>query len=319
MKRLYILLFAFSSSYFVLDAQFFEENFDAYTLGALNNQNPDIWSVWSGNNNGPESIAVSDAFANSGAQSGFIGAGPGPQDAILLLGNISETGFYELNFNMYIPAGKTGYFNIQGQTSATGGAGNGGNGVFNSTNLVFNNTANSAGAPGLGGAFSNIEVDEPLYSWSYPEDEWFPISILFELNVDTDIARWTMSVSNVALDPQVFDEDRVIGGIDFFGIDANNEYYIDDVSFAEVIMTNVDNPVLQDAQIYPNPVSNLLNIRTEESVDEVVLYDVLGRRLLSKTPSTNAATLDMSELNTGIYVLELRIGGDVRSIKVVKD
>ena len=125
MKKLYILLFALSFTYFCADAQMIDENFDNYTLGDLDDQNPEVWSVWSGNINGPESIGVSDVVAASGTQSGFIGVGPGPQDAMLQLGNISENGTYELTFNMYIPAGRTGYFNIQGQTSATGGAGNG--------------------------------------------------------------------------------------------------------------------------------------------------------------------------------------------------
>ena len=321
MKKFYILIFTLSSAYCVLNAQSIsiEENFDDYTLGDLGNQNPDVWGVWSGNINGSESIGVSDAFANSGSQSGFIGAGPGPQDAILRLGNITATGMYELTFNMYIPAGKSGYFNFQGQTTSTGGAGNGGMGVFNSSNLIFYNQASSTGMPGLAGSYDDRTDDEPAYSWNYPEDEWFPISIVFELDEATEFASWTMTVNGVELATRNFNVDRVIGGIDFFGIDANNEYYIDDITFDEIVLSNTVNPILQSAQIYPNPVSDILNIRTEENVDEVVLYDLLGRRLLSKTPDANATTLDMSGIETGIYMLEMRIDGDRKSIKIVKD
>ncbi len=319
MKKIYTLFLIVSSTFFALNAQIIDDSFDNYTLGPIAAQNTAVWGVWSGSINGPESITVTEAFANSGTQSGFIGAGAGPQDAMLLLGNISETGMYELSFNMYIPAGKTGYFNIQGQTSPTGGAGSGGNGVFNSPNLVFNNQSSSTGMPGLGGAYPGIADTEPAYSWNYPEDEWFPVTILFELFEATNTAQWTMSVNGVTLATQNLETDAVIGAIDFFALDANNEYYVDDIFFDEIVLSNTVNPILQNAQIYPNPVSDVLHIRTEENVDEVILYDLLGRRILSNTPITNAISLDMSGVDTGIYILEMRIDGDIKSTKVVKE
>ena len=66
-----------------------------------------------------ENIIVSDDFAASGTKSGFIGPGQGPQDALLYLGN-ETTGDYTLRWNMYVPSGNEGYFNVQGTIPASG-------------------------------------------------------------------------------------------------------------------------------------------------------------------------------------------------------
>ncbi len=314
MKKFYSLfLFLFIIS-MTADAQIINDDFESYTLGAVGSQNLAVWSVWSGNvGNTAEAIITSNAFAASGTQSGFIGAGAGPQDAMLVLGNI-ETGTFQLTFNMYIPAGKTGYFNLQGTTSSSGGAGAGGNGVFNSSNVVFNNQSSPNGMPGLGGTYPNIGDADPVLSWDYPEDAWFPMVILF----DPVNNAWTMSVDGVELAPQDFQTDQVIGAIDFFAIDANNEYYIDDVLYEEVIISSVSNPILNGAKAYPNPVTDLLRVETSEKVDEITVYNVLGSPLLNMTPNNASPTVDMSSFSAGLYFVELRIGKETSTIKVTK-
>ncbi|MFT7450104.1 MAG: hypothetical protein ACI9VN_000817 [Patescibacteria group bacterium] len=318
MKKFYFLFFAALFASMAVNAQLIDENFDGYTLGDMNDQNPDVWGVWSGSNNGGESIGVSNAFAASGTQSGFIGAGPGPQDAILRMGNIEENGTYELSFNMYIPAGKTGYFNLQGETTNSGGAGGGGAGVFNSSNLVFNNTDSANGMAGLGGAYGNVDDADPTYSWDYPEDSWFLVHILFVISDDSDSTGWTMSINDVELEKQDYAADGIIGGIDFFGINANNEYYVDDILFDEVIMINTENPVLRSMKVYPNPVADMLTIETTEQVDEITIYNLLGSPVLNTTPNVLSPVLDMSSFSAGLYMVEVKIGDDTRTIKVTK-
>ncbi len=289
------------------------DNFEGYSLGDMADQNPTVWGVWSGNlTNTSESIEVSNAFASSGTQSGRIGPGEGPQDVMLLLGN-KTMGVHRLSFNMYIPAGKTAYFNIQGETSSTGGAGDGGQGVFNSSNLIFNNTSGTTGSAGTGGSYPNL-TDNPEFSWEYPENTWFPVSILFE----PEAGLWTMSVNNVALAPQELREDNIIGAIDFYALNTNNEFYLDDVLYEEEEVSNVDNPVLTNVLAYPNPVSDELTIETSEQVDEIILYDILGNLLLKNIPNDAFPVMDFSKFNPGLYFVRVKIGNQTTTFQVTK-
>ncbi len=314
MKKIYLIALAFITIASHLNAQvIFNETFETYDLGDMLNQNTELWGVWSGNNNAAEDIDISDAYANSGTKSGFIGPGQGPQDVLLNLGN-KTTGVYQLTFQMFIPTGKTAYFNIQGMLSASGGAGNGGNGIFNSTNLVFNNTQNPAGGPGIGGAYPGINTGDANYVWDYPEAAWFPIVITFY----PDSSQWQMSVNNVEIPRQNMDEDMVVGGIDFFAIDANNEYYIDDLVFTEGDLTDVKNQEAKVLSVYPNPVVNELFIQTEEEVNEIVVYDILGQLIMRKQVNIISPSINLSDLRSGTYLLRIVVGDKTKAIKITK-
>ncbi len=307
MKKIYLLTFIVAVFSVSTNAQIIDDSFETYNLGPMEDQNPTVWRTWSDGYVAAESITVVNDQANTGSQSGYIGAGPGPQDAVLDLGNLGS-GDYTLRWQMYIPAGATGYFNIQGTIPAGTMAG-----VFNSPNLVFNNTQSTSGAPGLGGAYPNIDDADPAYSWSYPEDEWFTVKIYF----DIDATTWTMTVDGTELAPQLFDADNVLGGIDFFAIDANNEYWIDDVYFDEGTLSSND-LAATSFQVYPNPVVDNLNIQSNEPVKTVSIYNVLGKLVHQSSPNTVSPSIDMGAYKSGVYFVEVTIGDSTKTVKVIK-
>jgi hypothetical protein len=149
-----------------VNAQIIEDYFEKYNLGSMEQQNSDVWRTWSVGFLEEESIIVSANQQFSGTKSGFIATEIGPQDTVLKLGNL-DFGDYTLEFHIYIPAGKGGYFNIQGELpdeTVTG--------VFNSGNITFNSDGID---PGLGiDDFPN--APEFTYNFTYPEGEWFKVS-----------------------------------------------------------------------------------------------------------------------------------------------
>ncbi len=75
-------------------------------------------------------------------------------------------------------------------------------------------------------------------------------------------------------------------------------------------------------KIYPNPASDLLNVKYTQSQDplHLVLYDVLGKAVLtvSVAPNTSDTTLDVRTLSSGVYSCKLYQQGRVLSeVKVV--
>ena len=66
------------------------------------------------------------------------------------------------------------------------------------------------------------------------------------------------------------------------------------------------NEVGMEVKIYPNPVQNLLNISSTENIQQIEVYDVSGKLILSKR-GTNArqSVVDVSELSKGQYVLKV--------------
>ncbi|MDB4237119.1 T9SS type A sorting domain-containing protein, partial [Flavobacteriaceae bacterium] len=71
-------------------------------------------------------------------------------------------------------------------------------------------------------------------------------------------------------------------------------------------------------RVFPNPTSNIVNIETNGSfeIKEMVLYNVLGERILLKTTDK---LIDLTNLNTGIYLLRIKTSNETITKKIVKN
>jgi hypothetical protein len=56
--------------------------------------------------------------------------------------------------------------------------------------------------------------------------------------------------------------------------------------------------------IYPNPASNIINIKGLDTKSKVRIYDAIGRKVLESKIDTNNNTVNVSELN-GIYLINI--------------
>jgi hypothetical protein len=58
----------------------------------------------------------------------------------------------------------------------------------------------------------------------------------------------------------------------------------------------------QSLIVYPNPTRNRLQFKTETTINQVEIIDLTGRILLKATISNNEGQIDISKLNSGIYL-----------------
>lgn len=85
-------------------------------------------------------------------------------------------------------------------------------------------------------------------------------------------------------------------------------YHIDTntLSIANAQKTKID--------IYPNPTSDFINIKTDESIQEVQMWDISGK--LVKTSLGNK--LDIRHLSQGIYIIRIKTDKTIHTHKVMK-
>ena len=65
--------------------------------------------------------------------------------------------------------------------------------------------------------------------------------------------------------------------------------------------------------VYPNPSSDVLNIRTDEPIDKVELYNTIGQLIVAKK-TTN---INISSINIGVYILKIYSGNRIVTKKVM--
>lgn len=302
MKKIYLFAAAFAMT-FAASAQIIDDNFEFYTLGDMGDQNPTVWNNWSGDPTGAsqENIIVTDAQASSGDQSGTI-QDNGVQDAVLLLGDHSS-GVRTLQFMMYVPSGRTGYYNFQESVPV---------GANWALHVHFNEDGSSGGV----GTFAQDNTADPVAgeSFTYPEDTWFLVSHVIDM--DTNTVSFSIDGTEF-YNGDFFAETGNVAGVDFFSISSNNEYYVDDVLYVEGSLGN-DDFSATNFSVYPNPVQNELTINSTEVVDNVQVYDVLGKLVLNITPNAVSPKVNMGGLTSGAYFVKVSINGASKTVKVIK-
>jgi len=96
-------------------------------------------------------------------------------------------------------------------------------------------------------------------------------------------------------------------------VNSNYECPYFTLGIKELMVNNIN------ARVYPNPVSNNLNIECEENINKLEFYDAFGRIVISQESVLNNTSIDVSSLANGIYILKLRTAEGVGEYKVVKD
>jgi hypothetical protein len=86
-----------------------------------------------------------------------------------------------------------------------------------------------------------------------------------------------------------------------------------------IVLNAVDAPELPALKVYPNPAEALVRIEaTTGEVGEIALLNMAGVRLHPEVVQENgAATVDVSDLIPGVYVIEATLSGRIARMRLV--
>ncbi|UOK43889.1 MULTISPECIES: PKD-like domain-containing protein [Flavobacterium] len=71
--------------------------------------------------------------------------------------------------------------------------------------------------------------------------------------------------------------------------------------------------------VSPNPVTDILNIKNNQTINKVTAFNQLGQMVLQKEYNNNEVQLDFSALKTGIYFISVDSGKKQSTFKIVKN
>lgn len=311
MKKLYFLAFALIT--FSANAQF-EIDFDNMNLGDVSPQSPhiELWPPSTGVTITDAQVTNEQAF--SGTQSIVLREQPSStsfDDILVNVGN-QTSGVWTVTWMMYIPAGKVGFWNIQEYESVD---------PFPRWNGQF-----FAGVTSSGGNIGEITFDQdPNVFAPYPENEWFSVTHV----IDLQNATHTVDINGTLLLNQApyqgFEAGGAnagtsfqLGSVNFYSIDSNNRYYIDDFKLIEGNVLSTNDFSANEFSVFPNPVRDNLNISSNEVVSNVAIYNVLGSLVHQSAPNAVSPSIDMSTFKSGVYFVEVTIGNSKKTVKIVK-
>ncbi len=186
----------------------------------------------------------------------------------------------------------------------------------------------------------NVRIDD-LLDAKLDETSIKMVDASHDYILDRLDANLTWRFNNVQLPPSV--ENTSIGkGYITFKVKPKAGYATGDIiqntagiyfDFNPVIITNtfltefveflaVNEFENNDFIFYPNPVKDMLNVMSKNNtntIDEIIVFDVLGKTMLRKKATTPLQTesVDFSQLTNGIYFIEVTTTNQLKVIKKI--
>ena len=96
-------------------------------------------------------------------------------------------------------------------------------------------------------------------------------------------------------------------------------FLVDDFKVSSSQTLSTQNNTIENLSFFPNPVADTITLQTLDNLNTVVVYNLAGQRLLTfnKTELTTK-TIDLSNLQTGIYILDVNdVNDKTGKIKVI--
>ena len=101
-------------------------------------------------------------------------------------------------------------------------------------------------------------------------------------------------------------------------LNITNQTAIQIEDFATILLSTNNNILTDNISIYPNPVNDILNIKSKDNQKiSFVITDINGREIISKTSNDN--NINVSNLKKGIYFVKITNDNSSITKKIIKN
>lgn len=128
---------------------------------------------------------------------------------------------------------------------------------------------------------------------------------------------WVNQTTNPCAPGNESSIDAIAGKNYYIFISTNEAYTNVSVNLSDILGTS-DNTI-EGFVADPNPVSNHLKLKTSNSMDSITIYNTFGQIVYSKTIGATQTQIELSHLQSGLYILEVVSEGKTGSYKIVKE
>lgn len=167
-------------------------------------------------------------------------------------------------------------------------------------NFGFDNTIYG----GSNGWLSEIE------GLTYENDRWYQI----RYDVDFDAQVFRLYLNDTFIYEEAFETGTQLAGLDFYMFDMGTSLNVDNIQILPLADLGTVETKKSMISIYPNPVTDVIQIKTDETLLSAEIFDLTGRQIKSTTSSSVA----VQDLQPGTYVIKIKTNQNTTSKKFIK-
>ncbi|WP_084708755.1 T9SS type A sorting domain-containing protein [Siansivirga zeaxanthinifaciens] len=99
----------------------------------------------------------------------------------------------------------------------------------------------------------------------------------------------------------------------------NNVVWYDNLYFHKNTTLAIKNFEIAGLNVYPNPAQDSWTVKTQNiKMSSIEVFDILGKNVISLKPETTEATINASQLKSGLYFAKINTANGSNSLKLVK-
>ncbi len=114
-------------------------------------------------------------------------------------------------------------------------------------------------------------------------------------------------------------DDTAIGRIEIEANDNSGEFFGNLEFGSEPLIIGISENELSGFAYYPNPVTNVLSLRSENKIMSVSFYNLFGQKLMENTVDASSSEVNLSALTMGIYLMKVSVEGQIGTYKILKN
>ncbi len=222
----------------------------------------------------------------------------------------------------------TNNFIVSASYLTLGEAGNGGTGTYEAANILSPDNILVTPMISIPAGATGIELSFVVGSGSDPDyfSETYSVAVTTSSDV-TDILAATPILDTTLL---FQGSETVTLNIDDY---AGQDVYISfrHYNCTDMFTLGIDNIKVEAASLaiedlqalnfkyYPNPVNNVLNMSANTAIENISVINLLGQEVMNVVPNALQTSIDTSNLDAGVYLVDVKIGDSTGTIKIVKE
>lgn len=94
--------------------------------------------------------------------------------------------------------------------------------------------------------------------------------------------------------------------------------YMDNIFFSTDTVNSVTGFTANNVVMFPNPVKDVLTIKGASLLQQVSVYNTLGQQVYAITPNADTVTINVSQLQSGLYIVNTLVDGVTATQKFIK-
>jgi len=158
----------------------------------------------------------------------------------------------------------------------------------------------------------DIGNDKDYVTINWEAKKWYNLKV----NIDFTSNKIDYFIDNVKIITTNFNKEiKSIMEFDFELDNYKSGFKVDNVKIQNLENLAVNDISQKSLKIYPNPVSDILKIDSQEKIESISIFDAQGKQVLT---STSASQLNMERFSAGIYLIKIKTKEREFTEKIIK-